>query len=78
MRRGDFVRLDRTLSDHLALDPGAPSILVNRGEARTRLGRVAEGLADLNQALAGLPPGPAYAHVHERATRLVRRMESTN
>jgi len=78
MRRGDFVRLERTLSDHLVVDPGAPSILVNRGQTRAQLGRVAEGLADLNEALAALPPGPAHTHVFERATGLVRRMESTN
>jgi regulator of sirC expression with transglutaminase-like and TPR domain len=77
-RRGDLPRLERTLSDHLIVDPGAPSVLVNRGETRARLGRSHEGLEDLNAALSVLPAGPAFAQVHDRAARIARRTESAN
>ena len=77
-RREDLPRLERTLSDHLAVDPGTPSLLVSRGEARAKMGRPHEGLEDLNAALSVLPAGPAFAQVHERAARLARRTESPN
>jgi regulator of sirC expression with transglutaminase-like and TPR domain len=77
-RRGDGRRLDRVLTDQIALAPADPLLLARRGEARARFGDRAGALCDLNVALAALPCGAAFERVHEQARVLARLGASTN
>lgn len=77
-RRGDGRRLDRVLTDQIALAPEDPMLLARRGEARARFGDRTGALRDLNVALAALPGGAAFERVHEQARVLARLGASSN
>jgi regulator of sirC expression with transglutaminase-like and TPR domain len=77
-RRGDDLRLERTLGDLLALRPGEGSLLAKRGEARQQLGDVPGALLDLNEALTRLDGGPLFDRAYELARKLARMRESQN
>lgn len=77
-RQGDSGRLARVLTDLLALHPTDAALLAQRGEALGRVGEVSQALADLNEALRVLPPGPAFDRAHRTARNLARLRVSAN
>lgn len=77
-RTGDAVRMERVLSDQLALCPGDGRLLVRRGDVRAQLGDGTGALLDLNEALVRLEDGPLFRHAHALAARLARTRESFN
>jgi regulator of sirC expression with transglutaminase-like and TPR domain len=77
-RRRDFGRLERCLSDQIALDPRELSFVLLRGEARAELGDRPGALADFNEVLPRLPAGPLFHRVREQARFLARSAISLN
>jgi regulator of sirC expression with transglutaminase-like and TPR domain len=77
-RSGDAARLERVLSDQLALQPREGRLLVRRGDVRATLGDTTGALLDLNEALIALEDGPLFKHAHGLATRLARSRISEN
>ncbi|MCG3134170.1 MAG: hypothetical protein HMLKMBBP_01457 [Planctomycetes bacterium] len=76
--RGDLERLERTVSDQIALAPGDPMLVVRRAEVLVRSDRRAAALADYRRALAALPAGAVFARVHDQARQLARLGISVN
>lgn len=77
-RRGEPERMERVLSDQLALRPGDGRLLVRRGDVRSQIGDADGALLDLNEALLRLEDGPLFRHAHELASRLARLRTSWN
>ncbi len=77
-RRGDSERLERVVSDQIALEPGDAKLLVRRADARLDLGDRDGGLDDLNGALARAAPGRFFEQLRERARLLARLTVSEN
>lgn len=66
-RRNQFEDSERHYSRSLRINPYSPSALANRGEVRVELGRLAEGLEDLKQAVKEDPGAREAATQRARA-----------
>ena len=74
---GDFARAEALFLDALRLLPGRPSTLVNLAATRQRLGRPAEALVSLDQALAAQPDdAPAWYQRGQLLQELERPIEA--
>lgn len=74
---GRYAEAEQRFSAALALAPGRPSVLTNRGATRLKLGLVEDALADLQDAIAAEPGNAeALGHAGTALAELGRRDEA--